>query len=128
MQLSATLCCVSCVVCLVLLLRIWLLIKRGTEWNGTEWKKLIKHGTEQLSRHKVLPRAHGSRSYTHANCSCTRMGLLTRLAGNGLEADYSILAHNYLPAHGMVCKTQSSSIKSLVSPSLLKSTFKINFD
>ena len=68
----------------------WSLIKRGTERNGTEWKKLIKHGTELLSRHKVLPRTHGSRSYTHANCSCTRRGLLTRLAGNGWEADYSL--------------------------------------
>ena len=48
------------------------LIKRGTERNGTEWKKLIKHGTELLSRHKAHLRTHGPRSYTHANCSCTR--------------------------------------------------------
>ena len=32
-----------------------------------------KHGTELLSWHKVLPRTHGSRSYTHANCLCTRV-------------------------------------------------------
>ena len=50
----------------------WSLIKRGTERNGTEWKKLIKHGTELLSRHKARPRTHDPRSYTHANCLCTR--------------------------------------------------------
>ena len=42
--------------------------------NGTEWKMLIKHGTELLSRHKVHLRTHCPRSYTHANCSCTRAG------------------------------------------------------
>ena len=40
-------------------------------WNGTEWKKLIKHGTELLSQHKARLRTHGPQSYTHANCSCT---------------------------------------------------------
>ena len=69
-------------------------------WNGTEWKMLIKHGTELLSRHKAHLRTHGPRSYTHANCSCTRPRrerladrLLIRLAGNGWETDYAIPAH-----------------------------------
>ena len=51
---------------------IWRSLKKcGTERNGTEWKMLIKHGTELLSRHKVHLRTHGPRSYTHANCSYT---------------------------------------------------------
>ena len=55
--------------------------RNGTEWNGME--KLIKHGTELLSRHKVLPRTHGSLSYTHENLFVHARGFLTRLAGNG---------------------------------------------
>ena len=70
------------------------LIKRRKERNGTEWKKLIKHGTEQLSQHKVLPLTHSPLKLAHANCSCTQRGLLTHLAaGNGWKADYSIPAH-----------------------------------
>ena len=85
----------SCHMCCEIHLVTRSLIKCGTERNGTEWKKLIKHGTELLSQHEVLPRTHGLRSYTHANCSCTRRGLLTRLAGNGWEGKqttHSILA------------------------------------
>ena len=51
------------------------------ERNGTEWKKLIKHGTELLSRHKVLPRkllVHAER-FAHS-FSWKRMGR---------QADYS---------------------------------------
>ena len=74
--------------------KLRLLIKRGTERNGTEWNKLIKHGTEQLSRHKVLPCTHSPLKLAHANFLCTRRGLLTHLAaGNGWKADYSIPAN-----------------------------------
>ena len=72
-------------------------MKRKMERNGSEWKKLIKHGMELPSQNKVLPCTHGSRSYTHANCSCTRSGLLTRLAGNGWEAGYSLYSsYNFI--------------------------------
>ena len=111
--------------------------RNGTEWNGME--KLIKHGTELLSRHKVFPRTHGPRSYTHANCSCTRRALVS-WKRMGRQADYLLYniyrykSNNiYLP--GIVCKTQSFSIcrftqllsamnslsSSIKSPSLFKS-------
>ena len=54
------------------------------ERNGTEWKKLIKHRTELLSRHKARLRTHGSRSFTHANCSCTRARREREREANGL--------------------------------------------
>ena len=62
------------------------LIKRGTERNGTECKKLIKHGTEPLSRHEVLPRtmAHGA-TLTQTVRARGEVSLLTRLAGSGWE-------------------------------------------
>ena len=50
---------------------LWSGMECGMERNGTEWKKLIKHGTELLSRHKARLCTHGPQSYTHANCSCT---------------------------------------------------------
>ena len=61
---------------------------------------LIKHGTELLSRHKVLLRtmAHGATPTQTVRARVRgergyRIGLLTHLAGNGWEADYTIPAH-----------------------------------
>ena len=65
-------------------------------WYGMEKVNKTQNGTAESAQstptHPWLTELHPHKLFVHT---------LACLAGNIWEADYSILAHNYLPAHGM---------------------------